>query len=618
MCGIAGIFCRDRAQHVERDLLERMARAIAHRGPDGEGFRVGAGYGLAHRRLSIVDLAGGHQPMADATERYWVSYNGEIYNFAELRAELERAGHRFATRCDTEVLLYGYREWGEALPTRLRGMFAFAIVDVQEHTLFAARDRIGKKPLYYAEVGDEFVFGSEPKAILEHPGVARDLDPVAIRQYFCLRYVADPGTAFRAIRRLPPGHALTVRDGTVRVRRYWQLSFAEPVARPVEELAEEVLERLDEAVRIRLMGDVPLGAFLSGGVDSYAIVDSMRRVGDAQVVACTVGFDDPRYDERGYARASAEACGALLHEERVSAEDMLDQGWYAATFDEPFSDSSAVPTYHVSRLARRHVTVALSGDGGDESFAGYRRYKYDVVENRIRGWAPRFLWRLFGAVYPKADFLPRWLRFKRTFQNLARDPGEAYARSVSCTLPEQLGDILRPELARLDDDPLAPVRDAWSRSDGPDSLARAAATDFETWLPGDILTKVDRASMAVSLEVRAPLLDHELVEAAARIPSTLKLAGGETKALLKRALRPRLGDALDRPKQGFVAPVKEWLRGPLGDELEAVLGDERLASIIDPGSVGRLLRQHRAGLADHTEPLWSTLCLHRFQHRWCP
>lgn len=619
MCGIAGIFSRLRERAPDEGLLRRMARSIEHRGPDGEGLRVRPGYALAHRRLSIVDLGGGAQPMGDAEGRYWVTYNGEVYNFEELRRELQERGHRFATRCDTEVLLYGFREWGEELPTKLRGMFAFAIVDEREHTMFAARDRIGKKPFYYADVaGEDIVFGSELKAVVEDARVERKIDAAALRRYMCLRYVPDPLTIFEGVRKLPPGHRMSVRaDGRVRVSPYWQLSYAEPRTRSVEEAAEEILALLDDAVACRLMGDVPLGAFLSGGVDSFAVVDAMARSSSGQVVACSVGFEESAFDERPYARESAAACGAKLFEEQVDAGAMLDQAWFDGTFDEPFADSSAVPTYHVSKLARRHVTVALSGDGGDESFAGYRRYKYDRVENRVRSFAPAFLWSAFGAIYPKADFLPRWVRFKRTFQNLARTPSEAYARSVSAVLPEQVDAILRPEYRDTADDPLDPIRSAYDGSDATDALGRAAAADFATWLPGDILTKVDRASMAVSLEVRAPLLDHHLVEAAAKIPSAMKIAGGETKALLKHALRGRLGDrALNRPKQGFTVPARDWMAGPIGDALEQSLDDPRLSSIVDTTAVSRLLREHRASLANHVERLWSVSVLQRFLARW--
>ncbi len=615
MCGIAGLFRRDRRAPVEEELLRSMAQAIAHRGPDGEGVRTAPGYGLAHRRLSIVDLADGAQPMGH--DGVWVTYNGEIYNFRELRAELEAKGHRFVTRCDTEVVVHGWREWGEALPGKLRGMFAFAIVDEREHALFAARDRLGKKPFHWSMVGDDFLFGSELKALLVHPGVSRELDPESLGAFLCLRYVPDPATIFSSVHKLPPGHCLTVRDGRVDVRSYWQLAFPGPSRRSFEELAEAVCSKLDEAVRIRLMGDVPLGAFLSGGVDSFAVVESMSRVSDTEVIACTMGFEgDPR-DERPMAREAARRCGATLHEDAIDPEDMLDQAWFDATFDEPFSDSSAVPTYHVSRLARRHVTVALSGDGGDENFAGYRRYRFDVVENRVRRRLPRAVWSALGAIYPKLDFLPRAVRFKRTFQNLARSPGEAYARSVSAALPDEVRPLLRGAWRAGGEDPLRAVRAAYEAAATDEPLERCVAADLATWLPGDILAKVDRASMAVSLEVRCPFLDHELVELAATVPTAMKLAGGETKAFLRKALAGRLGEAaMRRPKQGFDVPARAWMAGRLGDALETALAEESLAAVVDTAAVRRMLERHRAGLRDHSQLLWSILAFHRFQSRW--
>ncbi len=617
MCGIAGVFFTDRARPADAELLTRMADRIRHRGPDGSGVRARPGYGLAHRRLSIIDLSDGAQPMGH--DGVWVTFNGEIYNFLDLRAELEAQGCVFTTRCDTEVLVHGWRVWGEDLPRRLRGMFAFALVDERDHTLFAARDRLGKKPLHYAETGDGALwFASEIKCLREVPGLGAELDPQALGEFLCLRYVPDPRTIFKAIRKLPPASSLTVRDGRTSIRRYWELSFAEPDPRGEAELAEAVLAKLDEATRIRLMSDVPLGAFLSGGIDSFAVVDAMARVGNGQVIACTMGFQNGgALDERVHAREAARAVGAVLHEEVIGPDDMLDQSWFDFTYDEPFSDESAIPTYHVSRLARRHVTVALSGDGGDESFAGYRRHRFDVLENRSRGVLPRGVWTALGALYPKLDYLPRWMRFKRTFQNMARSPGEAYARSVSAALPEEIRPLLRGEWAAAGEDPLAVVREAYERCDGDHPLARCAAADFATYLPGDILVKVDRASMAVSLEVRAPFLDHELVELAARVPASLKLRDGQTKGFLRRAFRARLGQgALERPKQGFSPPSQAWLRGPVGDALDAALEGAAISSIVDAGRVRELLTEHRAGRRNHTTILWAVSVLQRFLERW--
>ncbi len=618
MCGIAGFFHRDRARPVDADMLARMTASIAHRGPDGDGLRNGPGYGLGHRRLAIVDVASGAQPMGLAGVGLWVTFNGEIYNYLDLRRELEGHGAVFTTNSDTEVLLHGYLRWGTALASRLRGMFAFAIVDERRHALYAARDRIGKKPFYWTMTRDgTLAFASELKA-LHAFGIDRRLRADAIAQFLALRYVPDPLSVFADVHKLAPGHWCTVVDGRLHSERYWALSFAQQDAGSLAAQQQRMLELLDESVRIRLMGEVPLAPFLSGGIDSYAVVDSMTRTLGRGVTACTVGFDDPRFDERAGARQSAQACGARLVEEVLSERDLLDFDWYADTFDEPFADSSAVPTYHVSRLARRHVTVALSGDGGDESFCGYRRYLFDLAENRARSWLPHRAWRGLAALAPKGDWLPRPLRWRRTLQNLAGAPDLAYARSVSASLPEEVFAVLRREHHAAAGDPLGPVLDAYRAGDGRDPLQRAVAADFATWLPGDILVKVDRASMATALEVRAPFLDHVLVEHAASIPTAHKLAGGGTKALLRRALSGRLDPAaLARPKQGFSVPLRRWLQGPVGDAMANELTGAQLGEWIDPAVGHTLLRQHRQGLRDHGELLFALLVFGRFLRRWC-
>ncbi len=617
MCGIAGIFAAAPQAPVDAEAVRRMADRLQHRGPDGAGLRRGPGYALAHRRLSIVDLTGGAQPMGTRDGRLWVTFNGEIYNYLQLRAELEAGGAVFTTRSDTEVLLHGYRAWGTGLAARLWGMFAFALVDEQRHELYLARDRLGKKPLYWCERDGGFAFASELKA-LHALGFDRRLRADAIAQFLALRYVPDPATVFAAVQKLPPAHWCRVHGGGVEQRRYWQLDFTPDDSSPRAAHEERVLALLDDAVRIRLMGEVPLAPFLSGGIDSYAVVDSMTRTLRRPVSACTIGFTDPRFDERPAARAAAAACGAALHEEVLAADRLLELDWYAETFDEPFSDSSAVPTYHVSRLARRHVTVALSGDGGDEAFGGYRRYLFDVREHRARRWLPRPLWRLLGAAWPKADWLPRRLRARRTLQNLACTPAVAYARSVSAHLPEEVFAVLRREHHAAAGDPHAPLLQAYAQCTAASPLHRAVATDLATWLPGDILVKADRASMAVALEVRSPFLDHRLLEAAARIPPAWHLEGGRTKAFLRRALARRLTPAaLQRRKQGFSVPLRAWCRGPVGDAVEATLGDTRLGEWIEPAAVRRLLQRHRQGVGDHGEMLWAVLVLSRFLQRWC-
>lgn len=617
MCGLGGVFHLDPDRPVDAVTLRAMTAVLAHRGPDDEGIHQGRGYGLAHTRLAIVDRAMGIQPMTTDDGRFTVVFNGEIYNHLDLRAELEASGHRFRTHCDTEVLLHGYRAWGTDLPQRLRGMFAFAIVDEKEHSLFGARDRLGQKPFYYCLRDGSLHFASELKGLLVDASLSRHLDPEALGQFLCLRYVPDPRTIFRDIYKLPPAHSLQIRGGKLLCQPYWQLSFAEQDHRPAQKISAEILELLDQAVRMRLMGEVPLAPFLSGGIDSYAVVESMTRSASGPVTACTVGFDQPEFDERQQSRQAAQACGVELREEVLGANDLRDLAWFADTFDEPFADSSAIPTYQVSRMARRSVVVALSGDGGDESFAGYRRYRYDRMENRLRHLMPRLVWQGLGTLYPKADFLPRWLRFKRTLQNLACDPALAYARSVSANLPEEVLPLVRPELRADLGDPLAVVREAWHGADAVDSLGRAMAADFATYLPGDILVKVDRASMAVALEVRSPFLDHKLVEAAARIPSTLKLAGGQPKAFLRRTLATRLHpDALSRSKRGFSVPLRRWLAGHLGDELERSIPDSPIAEFLNPDILLQRLRAHRHGRRDWSELLWAAVVLDRFARRW--
>lgn len=615
MCGIAGVFAHHPSLRVDPEVVRRMTARLTHRGPDGDGHWVGPGCVLGHRRLSIVDRAGGHQPMGTPDDALWVTFNGEIYNHEELRAELEAKGAVFRTRSDTEVLLHGYRTWGTGLAVRLRGMFAFAIVDTGRHELFAARDRLGKKPFHWTERDGAFAFASELKALHEF-GTARRLRPSAIAQFLALRYVPDPDTVFEGVHKLPPAHWCLVRDGKVVLQRYWELQFGRDES-PRERQEERVLGLLDDAVRIRLMGEVPLAPFLSGGVDSYAVVDSMTRTLGRPVTACTIGFTDPAFDERPAARESAAACGAVLHEEVLDGKALLDLDWFADTFDEPFSDSSAVPTYHVSRLARKHVTVALAGDGGDEAFGGYRRYLFDVRENATRSWLPRPVWRAMGAVYPKADWLPRWLRARRTLQNLGSPPAVAYARSVSAHLPEEVFAVLRREHHAAAGDPHAPVVRAYEAAQVSSPLHRAVAADLATWLPGDILVKADRASMAVSLEVRAPFLDHVLLETAARVPDEWQLEGGRTKAFLRGCLRRRLlPAALARKKQGFSVPLRRWCAEQVGTAVEGVLGERRLLEWIDPAVVRTLLQRHRAGIGDHGEMLWAVFVLSRFLQRW--
>ncbi|RME61579.1 MAG: amidotransferase 1, exosortase A system-associated [Alphaproteobacteria bacterium] len=619
MCGITGIMPARADALVSRPLLAAMNAMHVHRGPDEEGLYLAPGVGLGHRRLSIIDLASGQQPMHSGDGACVICYNGEVYNFPELRRVLEARGHRFRTHCDTEVILNAYIEWGEDSVRRLRGMFAFAIWDSRRRALFLARDRLGIKPLHYAHLGDgTFLFGSELKSLLRHPGLSRAVDPLAVEDYFALGYVPDPKTILRDVRKLPAGHVMTVRHGghAPEPRSYWHLRFAARPVADVRALEDELIARLREAVRMRLVADVPLGAFLSGGVDSSAVVALMAGLLDKPVNSCAIGFDHAPYDETHYARRVAARYGTD-HDMRIVAADdygLVDK--LAFHYDEPFADNSAIPTYRVSELARRRVIVALSGDGGDELFAGYRRYRMHMGEEAVRALLPMGLRRvLFGALgrhYPKLDWAPRFMRAKTTFEALAMPTGTAYAHTMSLTPEAERAALYSAGFKRqLDGYRAAAVIEAAIR-DAPceDALSRIQYADIKTNLVGDILTKVDRASMAHGLEVRVPLLDHEFVEWAAGIPANLKLRRGEGKAVFKRALKPFLDrDLLYRPKMGFVSPIGEWLRGPLRARIEDLVHADRLHArgYFNAEKLARMVAAHTAGRRDHSRFLWALL-----------
>jgi len=627
MCGLVGIFDTRGKRDIDRLVLERMNEAQRHRGPDEGGVHVEPGLGLGHRRLSIIDLSAGHQPLYNEDGTVAVVYNGEIYNYRELMAELVECGHAFRTRSDTEVIVHAWEEWGEACVERFRGMFAFALWDRRRESLFLARDRLGVKPLYYALLPDGLLlFGSELKALLAHGALARDIDPCAVEEYFALGYVAEPRTIFRGARKLPPAHTLLVRRGEAlpEAREYWDVRFTLDNRIALDDALDELQARLRESVRMRLMSEVPLGAFLSGGVDSSAVVATMAQVSDEPVNTCSIAFDEPAYDESAYARQVAERYGTRHYVEQVGSDDFDLIDTLAALYDEPYADSSAIPTYRVCQLARKRVTVALSGDGGDESFAGYRRYRLHLAEECMRGALPLALRRpvfgLLGRVYPKADWAPRVLRAKATFQALSRDAVEAYFTGVSILRDDarralysgsfraQLGGYNAVEVFH---------RHA-ARADVEDPLALVQYLDLKTYLVGDINTKVDRASMAHSLEVREPLMDHPLVEWLASLPSSLKLRGQEGKYLLKKAMEAHLPkEILYRPKRGFAVPLARWFRGPLRDRVRAaVLGPRLLdTGFFNRAQLQRLVDQHQSGLRDHSAVLWSLLMFDAFVRR---
>ena len=625
MCGLAGIFDTRGERPVDRALLDGMNERQHHRGPDEGGLHVEPGLGLGHRRLSIIDLASGQQPMASADGTLVLVYNGEIYNFAELADELRALGYTFRTHCDTEVILYAYAAWGEACVTRFRGMFAFALWDRPRRQLFLARDRLGIKPLYYAPLADGTVlFGSELKALTACPQLPRQIDPLAVEDYFGFGYVPEPRTIYKAALKLPPGHTLTLRRGepVPAPRQFWDLPLDARSA--TGDVAHELIERLREAVRIRLVAEVPLGAFLSGGVDSSAVVAMMAGLSAEPVNTCSIAFGEAAFDETVYANDIAQQYRTRHHREQVAADDFDLLDTLADVYDEPFADSSAIPTYRVCELARKHVTVALSGDGGDESFGGYRRYRWHLQEERLRGRLPlalrRPLFGALGALYPKANWAPRVLRAKATFQSLARDSLEGYFDSVA-VLPDGLrAPLYSPAFQRELQGyrAIEALRRHDRLADAGDPLRRVQYLDFKTYLPGDILTKVDRASMAHALEVRVPILDHPFVEWAASLPSDLKVRGGEGKAVFKQALERHLPrDILYRPKQGFAVPIAKWFRGPLRERVRgAVLGPHLAGSgWFDMDYLTRLVDDHQSGRRDHATPLWTLLMFEAFLRR---
>jgi asparagine synthase (glutamine-hydrolysing) len=624
MCGIAGIFDYREYSAVDRPLLRRMTDALGHRGPDGEGFHFAPGIGLGHRRLAIVDLATGDQPLFNEDGTICVVYNGEIYNFQALMTELAALGHVFRTRCDTEVIVHSWEEWGAACLERFNGMFAFALWDAQRQVLFMARDRLGEKPLYYTFLSDgRLLFASELKSLLSCPLVKRQLDPLAIEEFFAFGYVPDPRSIYHGVQKLAPAHYLMVRRGEAppEPRAYWDVQFYDGLPRRQVEVEEDLIARLRESVRLRMIADVPLGAFLSGGVDSSGVVAMMSGLKAAPVSTFSISFGVHGWDESPYAAEIALRYATDHHVRAVDPNsfDLLDR--LATTYDEPFGDSSAIPTLRLCATARENVTVALSGDGGDEVFAGYRRYRWHCLEERVRAvLSGRLRRRLFGglgALYPKLDWAPRPLRAKATLEELACETVDAYLSSVSICSNELRRQLFSSDLAsELHGYNAAEMlRSHFARCDSEDPLSQVQYLDFKTYLPGDILTKVDRASMANSLEVRVPLLDHMFVEWAARLPSDLKLHGRESKYVFKCALGPYVSrQILYRPKQGFVVPLATWFRGPLRQRLRETLCGPVLrdSSLFDMTTVERLLDQHQAGTRDHSAALWSLSMIEAF------
>jgi asparagine synthase (glutamine-hydrolysing) len=618
MCGLCGMFESGGTRVVSREKLKAMADTIRHRGPDDEGFYASGPVGLAHRRLSIIDVEGGHQPLSNEDGSIWIAFNGEIYNFEDLNRQYLSSGHTFRTRSDTETIVHLYEELGEACFAELRGMFSIALWDGRKKQLLLARDRVGKKPLFYAWDGQRLLFGSEIKALFPAGGLSKEIDLEALSDYFSYQYVPAPKTIYRSVRKLRPAHYLVANAEGIREVPYWDLSFADTQQKSEAEWCEALLAEYRTAVRSRLISEVPLGAFLSGGVDSSSVVALMNDF-QSPVTTCSIGFSESEYDEATDARHFAATLGAnhFEHIVRPNAVDLVPKlAWH---YDEPFADSSAVPTYYVSNVARQHVTVVLSGDGGDENFVGYRRYKLTHWEDQLRSRVPaavrRNLFGPLGRMYPKLDWAPRIVRGKSTFQSLARSPIDGYFHGVSCCPPELKsrllgGDVLR----RLNGYDSADVlRFHYDRAQTNDPLSRIQYVDIKTYLVDDILTKVDRASMANSLEVRCPLLDHKLMELAARMPSTLKLHRNQGKYVFKKSLEhvlPR--EILTRSKKGFAVPVAEWFRGELKPYAQDALF-ERHDEILNESFLKSCWNQHQRGQRDWSALLWCVLMFRAWQ-----
>ena len=627
MCAIAGLFDLYHPSEIDAALLQRMTELQAHRGPDGAGTHREPGVGLGHRRLAIIDIGGGRQPLFNEDHSVAVVYNGEIYNFPALMRELQQFGHSFRTHCDTEVIVHAWEQWGERCVEHFRGMFAFALWDRKQRSLFLARDRLGVKPLHYAVLDNgQLIFASEMKALLAHHALRRELDPLAVEEYFAYGYIADPRTVFRQIRKLEPGHTLLLRQGSApgQPRRYWDVPFAPvPVISP-EHAADELIARLREAVRIRMVAEVPLGAFLSGGVDSSAVVALMAQESPAPVNTCSIAFDNAQFDESPYAQLVADRYKTHHHSQQVAqhdpeTSDLIDL--LAGLYDEPFADSSALPTYRVCQLARQRVTVALSGDGGDENLAGYRRYRWHLHEERLRAMLPlgvrKPVFGALGRLYPKADWAPRPLRAKTTFEALGRDSVAAYFHGVSIMSDQMRARLFTPRQQRdLGGYRAVDVlRRHAANCPADDALSQVQYLDLKAYLPGDILTKVDRASMAHGLEVRVPLLDHQLVEWISGLPPSLKLRRGVGKYLFKKGLEPYLpAELLYRDKMGFSVPLADWFRGPLRARLQRSLASPVLADcgMFNLDYAQELMRQHQSGRRDHSAPLWSLLMFESF------
>lgn len=628
MCGITGILFAEAARPVDDRCVDAMAGAISHRGPDARGVWFGQGVALAHLRLSIIDLAGGDQPIGNEDDSIQVVFNGEIYNYRELRDELLGQGHRFKTNSDTEVLVHLYEQHGPEFVHRLRGMFAFALWDSRRRRLMLARDRVGQKPLYYTRNADRLLFGSELKSILADPSVGREIDLESLEDYLTFGVVPGERSIFKTIHKLPAAHYLLIdrENWNAAPVRYWSLQGEVDHGRSEADWIEAIREKFHETVVAHRIADVPVGAFLSGGLDSSAVVAALAETGGPQLTTFSIGFQEARFSELAYAREIAKKYATRHVEAIVTPEAVASLEEMVKFYDEPFADASAIPMMHVSRLAAEHVKVVLSGDGGDEAFGGYRRYAHDLKEAAVRRQLPGFLrsglLRPLANCWPKADWLPRRLRAKTTLMNLSLSDAAAYANTISiCRNPlrrRMFQSGLRQQLNGHV--PESRICDAFGEQGG-DPLRGMIAADIDMLLPDDFLTKVDRASMAYGLEVRPPLVDHEFLEFTSRIPSSLKVNAGRTKWIFKRACDGWLpDDIVHRPKQGFDLPTDDWLRGPLRDMFAATVlsPSARIGEYLDQSIISGLQEAHQRKSGAHGQMLWSLLVLGAWMEHYLP
>ncbi len=626
MCGIAGIFNFINQMPISEHQLSAINNRQSHRGPDDEGYYMDNHIGLAHKRLSIIDLDNGHQPMLNEAKDVILVFNGEIYNYQDLYRQLSALGHQFKTLSDTEVILHAYAQWGVDCLTHFQGMFAFALWDARQKQLFLARDRVGKKPLHYAlSQQGQLIFGSELKVLLAHPDINKKLREQHLEDYLMFGYSPDPYTAFEHIYTLEAGHYLLIHpQSKLKPVPYWDLTYdTNHHHGDSKSLQQELIHQLKQSVEPRLVADVPLGAFLSGGVDSSAMVALCDEFLDSPLHTCSIGFDESDHDESHYANQIAQRYRTMHHQGIVGTKHLKNLSKLQDIYDQPFADVSSLPTYEVCKLASQYVKVAISGDGGDEVFAGYRRHQLLLAENQIKAWLPsplrRTLFGRLGALYPKLDWAPQPLRAKTTLQSLALSPIEGYAHAMSKISHNQRGTLysdaykqqlqgycgieqLKRYQSNLPDDPLKQIQ----------------YLDFKTWLPGDILTKVDRASMANSLEVRSPLLDHKFIEWAFQLPSKHNISANQGKALFKKSLHSRVDkNILYRPKMGFVMPIGYWFRHELYQPLQQTLLSEAMldSGQFQPKTLTKLINQHKSGQSDHSAALWSLWMYAQFLER---